>query len=275
MNTSLTTPTRETEVKPQHFLILAFILSWMIWIPLVFSHFGIGQLYIPQGFSSLIGFLGVLMPAAVAIILTSRAGGKIGVRRLLRRLFIWRVSWKWWAAATLVYPGLLVISALSYNLYRGNQVVTFVRSESSAAVITHVIFLLIASLGEEIGWRGVALPGLQQKRSALASSIILGLCWGAWHLPFWLLQDSIDQFGAIYLVMNFLMLPSLFLGIQHCAVPLLFDLPFFTWRLLMYIPFAFQVGVVLHWRPRLLPYLVVIHVVMDLSFAAMLFSAAY
>lgn len=70
-------------------------------------------------------------------------------------------------------------------------------------------------------------------------------------------------------------LPSLFLGIQHCAVPLLFDLPFFTWRLLMYIPFAFQVGIVLHWRPRLLPYLAFIHILMDLSFAAMLFGAAY
>ena len=70
-------------------------------------------------------------------------------------------------------------------------------------------------------------------------------------------------------------LPALMLGFQHCAVPLLFDLPFFTWRLLMYVPFAFAVGIVLHWRPRLLPYLAVIHVLMDASFAVMLLNSAF
>ena len=69
-------------------------------------------------------------------------------------------------------------------------------------------------------------------------------------------------------------LPSLVLGIQHCAIPLLFDIRFFTWRLLMYIPFAFLIGIVMHWRPRLLPYLAIIHVLMDAAFAAMLLGVA-
>lgn len=69
-------------------------------------------------------------------------------------------------------------------------------------------------------------------------------------------------------------LPALFLGFQHCAVPLLFNLPFFTWRLLMYVPFAFTVGFVLHWRPRMLPYMAIIHILMDASFAAMLLESA-
>ena len=69
-------------------------------------------------------------------------------------------------------------------------------------------------------------------------------------------------------------LPALLLGFQHFASPLVFDLPFLTWRLFMYVPFAFLLGVVLHWRPRMLPYLAVIHVLMDASFAAMLLDAA-
>lgn len=70
-------------------------------------------------------------------------------------------------------------------------------------------------------------------------------------------------------------LPAFFLGIQHLAIPLLFDVPFLTWRLLMYIPFAFLVGIVMNWRPRMLLYLAVIHVLMDLAFAAMLLDVAY
>jgi len=68
--------------------------------------------------------------------------------------------------------------------------------------------------------------------------------------------------------------PAFVLGFQHFAIPLVFDLPFLTWRLLMYVPFAFLVGIVLHWRPRMLPYLAIIHILMDASFAAMLLDAA-
>jgi len=70
-------------------------------------------------------------------------------------------------------------------------------------------------------------------------------------------------------------LPSLMLGLQHIGVPLLFDLRFILWRGLMYLPFALFVGIVLHWRPRLLPYMAIVHVLMDLSFAMMLLNVAY
>jgi hypothetical protein len=68
---------------------------------------------------------------------------------------------------------------------------------------------------------------------------------------------------------------SLALSFQHIAVPMLFDARFIVWRGLMFLPFAFLVGIVLRWRPTLLPYLVIIHVLMDVSFAAMLPGVAY
>src|SRR5215213_5915444 len=41
-------------------------------------------------------------------------------------------------------------------------------------------------LGEELGWRGYALPRLQVGRSALSASLILGVIWATWHLPFYI-----------------------------------------------------------------------------------------
>jgi hypothetical protein len=72
-----------------------------------------------------------------------------------------------------------------------------------------------------------------------------------------------------------LALPAVMLGLQHMAVPLLFDARYLTWRGLMFIPFAFVAGLMLQWRPRLLPYMVMIHALMDLSFVAMLLGIAY
>jgi len=64
-------------------------------------------------------------------------------------------------------------------------------------------------------------------------------------------------------------LASFFLGIQHMMAPLLFDGRFMLWRALMFIPFAFLIGAVLKWRPRLLPYVAVVHILMDMATGAM------
>jgi membrane protease YdiL (CAAX protease family) len=193
-----------TPVRPATFFALTYLLSWLIWIPLALSHLGIGPLRIPEETSGGVRLLGVLMPATAALILTALAGGRAALRALLGRLAIWRVNWKWWVAAVLVQPLLLGLVALVYNLLGGQPALTALPAVSAGALAVIIFFLLLATLGEEIGWHGVALPGLQQRYSALASTAILALLWAAWHLPFWLLMDTFTQYGIGYLALNFL-----------------------------------------------------------------------
>jgi hypothetical protein len=65
-------------------------------------------------------------------------------------------------------------------------------------------------------------------------------------------------------------LPVFFLSIQHCCLPLIFDARFILYRGLMYLPFACLIGIVLWKRPRLLPYFVVLHGLMDMQAVIML-----
>ncbi len=69
------------------------------------------------------------------------------------------------------------------------------------------------------------------------------------------------------------LLPSLFLALQHCTLPLIWNGRFVTWRLLMFLPFALFIGFLLRWRPQLLPYLVVVHGLMDLAAVIMIPTA--
>lgn len=79
-----------------------------------------------------------------------------------------------------------------------------------------------------------------------------------------------QQIGSRWLSLS---LAAVALAFQHLAVPLLFNGQFILWRMLMFIPFAFMLGIVLRWRPRLLPYLAVIHILMDMGTAFMLLTA--
>ena len=64
------------------------------------------------------------------------------------------------------------------------------------------------------------------------------------------------------------LIASFFLGAQHMFLPLIFDNRFILWRLLMYMPFALFVGLLLKFRPTLLPYLMIVHALVDLSAVA-------
>jgi membrane protease YdiL (CAAX protease family) len=123
------------------------------------------------------------------VILTIIVSGKSGLREMFRRLLIWRVGIGWWAFA-------LIAFAL---MYLGGLVLAALFSDSTLALklakplymffpLFIMKFFLDAGLGEELGWRGFLLPRLQARYSALVSSIIVGIVWGLWHLPLFMLK---------------------------------------------------------------------------------------
>jgi len=64
--------------------------------------------------------------------------------------------------------------------------------------------------------------------------------------------------------------PVIFLSIQHCCLPLVFDGRFILYRGLMYFPLALLIGIVLQKRPSLFPYFAILHGLMDMQAVVML-----
>jgi membrane protease YdiL (CAAX protease family) len=128
--------------------------------------------------------LGSLVPSSVAVLLVAVLHGKAGVRKLLRRLLMWRVGFGWWVAVVLLST--LPLGAVGLSIVFGGDAPD-VTTTIPGAVVLFVLFIFPGSAGgEELGWRGFALPHLQTVRSALDSSVVLGVAWGVWHLPLYL-----------------------------------------------------------------------------------------
>lgn len=71
-----------------------------------------------------------------------------------------------------------------------------------------------------------------------------------------------------------MLVAAFWLGAQHMTVPFIADWRFVVWRLGMFIPFALLLGVTIRWRPRLLPYLMVVHVLIDIQPAVSVWLAS-
>jgi membrane protease YdiL (CAAX protease family) len=110
---------------------------------------------------------------------------------LFKRLFLWRVNWKWWLVALFLSPALQFAAVLLTPLLTGiptdysHQMLRDavpLDTPLLALVIPWFLFEILTN-GEEMGWRGHVLPRLQVKYNAVVSSLILGVIWSARHLP--------------------------------------------------------------------------------------------
>jgi membrane protease YdiL (CAAX protease family) len=63
-----------------------------------------------------------------------------------------------------------------------------------------VAITLAAAAGEEVGWRGYALPQLQRRFSPLSATLILAGLWWLWHLQFFVTESALGPGYLTYLV---------------------------------------------------------------------------
>jgi len=162
------------------FFVLTFLIALVMMVPVMLT--GIGWFALIAASSSSIAGL-------IAAALT---GGKEGLKQLLSGFTRWRCSPLWYILAILI-PAAILIIALGSTAAFGIQF-QFQWTVGWAMLIpTFLLTTIQAGLGEEIGWRGFATLKLMETRSALVSSLIVGVVWAAWHIPLYFIPSTLQS----------------------------------------------------------------------------------
>ncbi len=166
------------------FFILAYAISWVLWVPVLLCIKFVLPTGQDPGWLMLPMALGTYSPTVAAVMMTRILEGKPGVKKLWAKFRVWRVGFRWWLTAFLLAP-VVTLAAMAIYVLQGGDLGRFDPSQWYV-VLLGPIFALPLFLGEELGWRGYALSRLQEKYSALRSSVIVGVLWMFWHTPaFW------------------------------------------------------------------------------------------
>ncbi len=153
------------------FAVLACALSWWPWVWMKFD---------PQAFGTPILPLGPLLAALIVLPLW---GGWPALRDLLRGMIRWRVGWGWYAVVVLL-PVAVTSLAAAVNLLAGAEPVPGFTLPGAGDLAGRFVFILLfVGLGEEPGWRGVALARLLTRGPAIRAALCVGLIHVVWHLP--------------------------------------------------------------------------------------------
>ncbi|KJL32289.1 CPBP family intramembrane glutamic endopeptidase [Microbacterium azadirachtae] len=167
------------------YFVIAYLFSWLIEVPVALSAQGVLPA-LPKPAIAIAVVAATFGPTVGAFVMTGVTEGGEGVVRLLRRYVHWRVGIVWYLFLLVGVPIIIVLGTIVVPgaLSSFQPIVGPLLAAYPLAFL--MTFLLGGPLGEEPGWRGFALPRLQERHGPLVGSIILGLLWAFWHFPlFW------------------------------------------------------------------------------------------
>jgi hypothetical protein len=187
----MNTPTDVRPGFPWAYTLLAYGISWLIWSPAVLATAGIIPSPLPMALlTGLMIMLGAFGPLVAAFTCTAREEGHTGVRHLLARGRHWRIGWLP-IAVIAGLPFVASVTARALDALTGGTPPPFALEAPLALLPTFLFILLLGGpIQEEFGWRGYALPRLQARWGAAGASLILGLVWALWHVPFWFMEGA-------------------------------------------------------------------------------------
>lgn len=188
--------------KPVRFYVTVFALTWGFWI--------LAILFRDTPLLFLFMLLGVVMPAATAVVTVLRSGNDMLISDLKRKLAgFYRIDPVFIIIPVLTFIAVVICSIATSVLFGGSmEQFSFTDGFSfSIGGTSALLTILIASVIEELGWRGYGEDAVGYYHTWFRESLIFGCVWACWHIPlFWVpgtYHYGLREMGALYMI-NFL-----------------------------------------------------------------------
>lgn len=185
------------------FFLIALGWSSSIWIllnPAIQTNLG---LHISPAWA----WLGLIGPGLSAILVSIKENGLTGLKNLFKPLLKWRVPFIYYVfvyfGVIMFYSAAAWVSVLVYGTAEIKSFAWLLENVKAPFFNLNGIWViieitLIYTFCEELGWRGYALPKMNQYQTGLSAAIILGVFWTIWHVPLiYLYGSSLDVNSAI------------------------------------------------------------------------------
>ena len=185
---------RDLLKSPWTFVIAVFAWTWTFWLIAILAGLGTGE---PEGMLLALG--GLLGPMFGGIAFSQMTGDRAARRDYWTRLVdVRRIPAHWYLVILMLTPVLMLVAA-GIDLAFGGDLAAYQErfadffATPELIPLTLAMVLLVGPLPEEFGWHGYLLDRLQVRHGAVMSGVLLGVIWGAWHLPLFFLNGTYQQ----------------------------------------------------------------------------------
>jgi membrane protease YdiL (CAAX protease family) len=175
----------EYRYRPVLFFICAYFFTWIFWIPAIF---------VPGTTGSVLMLIGLIAPAVVSTIFVLVSGSDELKRDLKDKIIsFYKVKWinVFWAV---VVFALIVVFSILLSLLFGQSLKQFSFTDdfsfTGVGIGTAFVTITLASIIEEVGWKGYCEDSIGQYMNWFWESLLFGALWSLWHLPLIFIQGT-------------------------------------------------------------------------------------
>ncbi|MBR3335075.1 MAG: CPBP family intramembrane metalloprotease [Clostridia bacterium] len=164
--------------RPVLFFSLAYLFTWIFWIPAVF---------VSEDLGAGLMMIGLIAPAAVSTVFILTSGSAVLKQDLKHKIIgFYKVKWKNVLLAIGVFTGIIAGSIL-LSLAFGQSLNQFAFTEdfsfTGVGIGSALVTVTLASIIEEVGWKGYCEDSIGNYMNWFWESMIFGALWSLWHLP--------------------------------------------------------------------------------------------
>jgi len=174
---------------PLTFFGLTFIYSWVLWLIAILIGANLNNSPV-----LIFYYLGGIGPSLIGILLTYKIEDKEYIKNFWHRSYDPRLIKPKWYFLIILFVILPLLIGIGIDLFIGGTgaelegIDEFISKPLS--FFPYLLFLIIAVLAEEFGWRGYAQEHLQRKYSMISSGLLIGIFWSIWHLPLFFIEGT-------------------------------------------------------------------------------------
>ena len=171
--------------RPVLFFALAYFFTWIFWIPAIF---------IPDSIGTVFMLIGLFSPAVLSVLFVVLSENDTLKQDLKNRIIgFYKVRWGNVLLAIIIFA-IIVVCSILLSLLFGQSLDQFSFTEdfsfNGPGIAGAFVTILIASIIEEVGWKGYCEDSLGNYMSWFLESVVFGVLWGLWHLPLIFIQGT-------------------------------------------------------------------------------------
>lgn len=175
--------TEQTRFISRYSVAVFYIIAVLLGTGMVYL---VVQAVIPSG----LALVSVFSASIAGIIVTALEDGVSGLKLMLKRLLIWRVRIGYWLFGLFFIILAVILGSLLNPIFNGEPF-SFNDLQSAFLVLPMFFtFVVVAGVGQELGWTGFLAPRLQARFNALTSCLIRAILVGLWHLPLFIYSSQ-------------------------------------------------------------------------------------
>ena len=169
---------KKYKYRPVLFFVLAYLFTWMFWIPAIF---------VPENIGIILMLIGLIAPAVISTIFVLASDSEALKQDLKNKIFgFYKVKWQNVILAIIVFA-LIIVASILLSLLFGQSIEQFAFTEdfsfTGVGIAGAFITILVASIIEEVGWKGYCEDSIGDYMNWFWESMIFGVLWSLWHLP--------------------------------------------------------------------------------------------